>query len=150
MRPECKKEEVEITHRCRGFEILVNASANANPERDKNGYEDNQAKSKAASFQPYSPQSPHECVNGKNLVRHGISCAYDKGHCKKETNQGDKGNSKFTNLLDDALCCAIWSSRDNSVVSPPDIKDATHGLQNVECEKGGLSPKLPCQVEKAR
>ena len=54
--------------------MLVNASANANPERHKNGYEDNQAKSKAASFQPYSPQSHHECVNGENLVRHGISC----------------------------------------------------------------------------
>ena len=66
---------MEITHRCRGFIMLVNASANTNPERAKNGYENNQEKSKAASFQPYSPQSRHECVNGKNLVRHGISCA---------------------------------------------------------------------------
>jgi len=71
----CERKEVEITHRCRGFIILVNARANANPECDKNGYEDNQAKSKAASFQPYSPQSRHECVNGENLVRRGISCS---------------------------------------------------------------------------
>jgi len=55
--------------------MLVNASAKANPERNKNGYDDNQAKSKAASFQSYSPQSRRECVNGENLVRHGISCA---------------------------------------------------------------------------
>jgi hypothetical protein len=64
-----------------------------------------------------------------------------KGHYKKETNQGNKGNSEFTNLLDDALCCAIWTSHDDSVVSPPDIEDATHGLQNVEYKKGGLSFK---------
>ena len=72
MRTECEREDVEMTHRCRGVVILVNASANANPECDKSGYEDNQPKSKAASFQSYSPQSRHECVNGKNLVRHGI------------------------------------------------------------------------------
>ena len=69
---------------------------------------------------------------------------------RKRPNQGENGNSKFTKLLDDALCCAIRSSRDNSVVSPPDIKDATHGLNNVEYEKGGLSSKPTCQVEKTR
>ena len=66
---------MEITHRCRGFIMLVNASANSNPERVKNGYENNQAKSRAASFQSYSPQGRHECVNSENLVRHSISCA---------------------------------------------------------------------------
>ena len=64
-----------MTHRCRDFIMLVNACANSDPERDKNGYEDNKAKSKAASFQPYTPQSRHECVHGENLVRHGINCA---------------------------------------------------------------------------
>ena len=56
----------------------------------------------------------------------------------KKTNEGDQGNSKFTNLLDDALCRAIWSSRDDAVVSPSDIENTTHGLQKVECEKGEL------------
>jgi len=98
---------VEISHRCRGFEILVNASANADPERVKTDYEGNQAKSKAASFQSYTPHSRHKCVNGKNLVRRGISCTSDKSHCKEETNQGDNGSSKGRKLLDDALCCAI-------------------------------------------
>ena len=55
MRIGCEREEVEITHRGRGFIILVNARANANPEHIKHRYEDNQAKSKAASFQSYSP-----------------------------------------------------------------------------------------------
>ena len=89
-----QREEVEISHRCRGFIMLVNASANANPERVKSDYEGNQEKAKAASFQSYSPQSRHECVDGENLVRRGISCASDKRHCKKETNQGDNGSSK--------------------------------------------------------
>ena len=107
VRTGCERQDVERTHRCRGFIMLVNSRANANPEHDKNGYEDNQEKRKATSFQSYSPQSRHECMNGENLVRHGINCSWDKGRCKKETNQGDKGNSKFTNLLDDALCRAI-------------------------------------------
>ena len=75
MRTGCEREEVEITHRCRDFVMLVSARANGNPECDKNGYEDNQEKSKPAGFQSYSPQSRHECVNGENLVRRGISCS---------------------------------------------------------------------------
>ena len=58
--------------------MLVNARANANPERVKSDYEGNQAKTKAASFQAYSPQSRHECVNGENLVRRCISCASEQ------------------------------------------------------------------------
>ena len=150
MRTGCEREEFEITHRCRGFIMLVNARANANPERVKSDYEGNQAKTKAASFQTYSPQSRHECVKGENLVRRRISCASDKRNYKKGTNQGDDGSSKGRKLLDDALCCAIWPSRDDSVVSPPDIKDATNGLQDVECEKGGLSSKPTSQVKKTR
>lgn len=56
----------------------------------------------------------------------------------EKTNEGDQGNSKFTNLLDDALCRAIWPSSDNAVVSPPDIENTTHGLQKVERKKGEL------------
>ena len=45
----------------------VNPRTKANPERDKNDHEANQAKSEAASFQSYPPQSRHERVNGENL-----------------------------------------------------------------------------------
>ena len=67
MRTGCERVEVEKTHRCRGFIMLVNPRANPNPERDKNGHEANQAKGEATSFQSYPPQSRHECVNGENL-----------------------------------------------------------------------------------
>jgi hypothetical protein len=56
-----------------------------------------------------------------------------------DTHEGDQGNPNFTNLLDDALCCAIVPYRDNPVVSPPDIEDTTHGLQKIEHEEGELS-----------
>ena len=49
MRTGCEKD-VEKTHRCRGFIVLVNPRAKANPERDKTGHEANQAKSEATSF----------------------------------------------------------------------------------------------------
>jgi hypothetical protein len=41
VRTGCEREEVEKTHRCRGFIMLVNPRAKANPESDKNGYEAN-------------------------------------------------------------------------------------------------------------
>ena len=75
VRTGCDSQDVERTHRCGRFIMLVKSRAKANPEHDKNGYEDNQEKREAASFQSYSPQSRHECVNGENLVRHGINCS---------------------------------------------------------------------------
>ena len=52
-----------------------------------------------------------------------------------ETHEDDQGDSEFTNLLDNALCCAIWPYRDDPVMSPPDIEDTTNCLQKVEYEK---------------
>ena len=58
------------------------------------------------------------------------------------THQGDQGDSNFTNLLDDALHCAIVPFRHDPVVSPPDIENTTHALQEIEHEKGELSRKF--------
>ncbi len=68
-----------------------------------------------------------------------ISGSQTERHCYKgETHEGDQRDSNFTNLLDDALCCAIVPCRDDPVVSPPDIEDTTHGLQKFENEEGEL------------
>jgi hypothetical protein len=66
-RVECERDR--MTHRSRDFVMLVDASPNANPERDKTENKENHANSKAACFQSHSPQSGHECVNGEKLVR---------------------------------------------------------------------------------
>lgn len=69
-----------------------------------------------------------------------ISESQTERRCYKSgTYKGDQRNSNFTNLLDDALCRAIVPCCDDPVVSPPDIEDATHGLQKVEREEEKLS-----------
>ena len=60
----------------------------------------------------------------------------------EETHENDQGNSDFTNLLENTLCCAIWPCRDDPVVSPFDIEDTTNCLQKVEYEKRELSYKF--------
>jgi hypothetical protein len=60
----------------------------------------------------------------------------------EETHEGNQTDSEFTNLLNEALCRAIDSCRDDPVVSPPDIEDTANCLQNVEYEKRELSCKL--------
>jgi len=68
-----------------------------------------------------------------------ISESQTERHCYiSETHEGDQRDSNFTNLLDDALCYAIVSCRDDPVVSPPDIEDATNGLPKFEQEEGEL------------
>jgi hypothetical protein len=69
-------------------------------------------------------------ISGSQTERH-----YYKGR----THEGDQRDTNFTNLLDDALCCAIVACRDDPVVSPPDIKDTADGLQKIEHEEGELS-----------
>ena len=54
----------------------------------------------------------------------------------------DQGNSKFTNLFNNALCGAIMACRDNPVVSPPDVEGTTSCLQNVKWEKRELLWKI--------
>jgi hypothetical protein len=58
-----------------------------------------------------------------------------------EANQDAQANSDWAELIDYALCCAIRPGRDDSVVSPPDIGDATHRLPDVESENGRLACK---------
>ena len=62
----------------------------------------------------------------------------ERHYYKGETHESDQRDSNFTNLLDDALCCAIVPRRDDPVVSPPDVEDAANCLQNVEYEKREL------------
>jgi hypothetical protein len=59
-----------------------------------------------------------------------------------ETNQDAQANTSFAKLLDYALCYAIRSACDDSVVNPPNSEDATHGLPNVEEKDGRLAGKL--------
>jgi hypothetical protein len=133
---------VEITDRSRGCIILVNSSTNASGERAIGAYKAYQANRKAACFQSYSPQSGHECVNGENLVEMYIIRFWSQDHMENETNQRNHGSSKCAKLIHDCLCCTIWSSCDNPVVSPPGIDDATYGKHNIESEKGPLACRL--------
>jgi hypothetical protein len=65
----------------------------------------------------------------------GVSCAKTLG---EETHEDDQGDSEFTKLCDNALCCAIVPCRDDPVVSPPDIEDAASCLHKVEHEQREL------------
>jgi hypothetical protein len=60
---------IGITHRSRDFILLMNASPNASPERNKTEHKENHENSKAACFQSYSPQSRHECMDGEELEK---------------------------------------------------------------------------------
>ena len=60
----------------------------------------------------------------------------------EETHENDQGNSDFTNLLENTLCCAIGPWRDDPVVSPPDIEDTTNCWQKAKYEKRELSYKF--------
>ena len=69
-----------------------------------------------------------------------ISGSQTERHCNKgETYDADQRDSNFTDLLDDALYCAIVPCRDDPAVSPPGIKDTTNCLQKVEYKKRNLS-----------
>src|SRR5579863_3198062 len=69
-------------------------------------------------------------------------CSQVQGHQENETNQEAHANSVYAKLLDYTLCCAIWPGRDDSVMNPPDIDDATHGLPELKSENGRLAQKL--------
>ena len=57
-----------MTDRSGSSIILMHASTNASGDRTIGAYKANQANSQAARSHSYSPQSGHECVDGKNLV----------------------------------------------------------------------------------
>jgi hypothetical protein len=77
-------------------------------------------------------------MDGENLVEVYIIRSWSQGHMENETNQGDHGTSEYTNLTQDCLCCARWSSRDNPVASPLDIDHASYCKHDFESEKGRL------------
>jgi hypothetical protein len=64
-----KKEQGWITHWCGRFVVLEMACADANPERNENTGEADQAKSNATRFQALFPQSPQQAVDGEKLMR---------------------------------------------------------------------------------
>jgi hypothetical protein len=118
----------------------VNACAYGNPERNENANKANHAKSNATRLQANSPQGCYESVDGKKLAKcTSVKSQTGRHYSKGETHEGDQRDPNFTNLLDDALCCAIVPFVDDPVVSPPDIEDTTHGLQEIEHEEGELS-----------
>jgi hypothetical protein len=101
------RERVEMTNGSRGSIILVSASTNASGERTIGAYKANQGNSQAACSHSYSPQSGHECVDRENLVETYIICSRSQGDMENDTNKGNHGSSKCTNLIHDCLCCAI-------------------------------------------
>ena len=131
-----------MTHGCGRIIIpFVNAPANSNREHNEKASKANHAKGNATRMQPNLPHGGYECVNGKNLAK--CTSVQSERHCYKgKTHEGDKADTSFTNLLDDALCCAIVPCLDDPVVSPPDVEDTTHGLQRLEHEEGELSREL--------
>ena len=84
--------------------------------------------------------SCYEGVDSEKLVSCLSVRSYTRRHQEEEkkTHEGDQGDSKFTSLLNKALCCAKGPCRYDPVVSPPDIEDATNSLQEVEYEKREL------------
>jgi hypothetical protein len=131
-----------MTDRSRGCIILVNASTNASEERAIGAYKADQADSKAACVQSYSPQSGYECVDGEKLVEMYIIRSLSQGHIENETNQGIHSGSKCAKLIHDRLCCAIWPSYDNTIVNPQGIDDASNGKHSFESENGPLACRL--------
>ena len=118
----------------------MNARADGNPERNENASKANHAKGNATCVHANWPQDRHESVNGKKLAKCTPVGLKSQRHCYEgETHEGDQRDSNFTNLLDDALGCAIVPSRDDPVVSPSDIEDTTHSLEKIEHEERELS-----------
>ncbi len=58
---------------------------------------------------------------------------------KESTYESEKRNPELTDLLSNALCCAIRAPRDNPVVGPSNIEDTAQSLQDIIRKKGKLS-----------
>jgi hypothetical protein len=71
--------------------------------------------------------------SGKMYVNQSQTC-----FTRRRDDKNDQGKPECSNLMDDALCRTIWPSRDNPVVSPPDIEYITPGQHNFKYEKGKL------------
>jgi hypothetical protein len=119
----------------------VNACTDANPECNEEASKADQAKGNPTRFRA-SPQSPHEGVESEKLVKCTSVGLSGRKTIGEETHKGDQGNTKFTDLLNDALRCAIVPCRHDLSVGPLDIEDTTHSLPKIEHEKEKLSSKF--------
>jgi hypothetical protein len=119
----------------------VNACTDSNPECNEEASKAHQAKRNPTRLRA-SPQSPHEGVESEELVRCASLGLSGQKTIGEETHKGDQGNTKFTDLLNGALRCAIVPCRHDPLVCPLDIEDTTHGLQKIEHEKEKLSKKI--------
>jgi hypothetical protein len=63
---------------------------------------------------------------------------------REETHKSDQCSTKGTYLLDDTLCCAIGSRSDLPIVSPSDMQDTTHSMNDIEHQNGELSHDQYC------
>ena len=59
----------KTAHGCGHFVVSVSAGTDADPERDEQANDADQAESETACFQSYSPQGPHKRVDGEDLIR---------------------------------------------------------------------------------
>jgi hypothetical protein len=118
--------------------MLLKAITQTNPKCDEKSCESNYAKSKVAGSTSYTPQSYYERVDGENLVS-CTSVFLEANMVREGTYKGDQRDAEFTNLLNNALGCAIRAYCDDPVVGPSNIEDAAHGLQDVVHKKGKLS-----------
>jgi hypothetical protein len=67
VRKQYERGAAEMTHGCRDFIILVDPTADANPECNEYPNEAYNLKSKATCFDSYPPQSCYERVDSKYL-----------------------------------------------------------------------------------
>jgi hypothetical protein len=105
----------------------VSVCANGNPEQNENASKADQAKGNATRFETNLPHSRYEGVDGEKLKLYISGVSHAKT-LEEETHEDDQGDSEFTYLLNNALCCAIGPCRDDPVVSPPDTEDTTSCL----------------------
>lgn len=118
--------------------MLVKAITQTNPKCNENSCESNYAKSKVARSTSYTPQGHYECMDCENLVN-CISVFREANAVREGTYKSDQRDPEFTSLLNNALGCAIRAHCDDPVVSPSNIKDTAHGLQDIIHKKGKLS-----------
>jgi hypothetical protein len=104
------------------------ACTDANPKRNVSTSDEDQAKCNATCFQAYFPQSCYKVVNGEKLTKCASVHFRLKNNKEGGTHESDLCDSKSTDLLDDALRCAIVPRLHDPVVSPSNIEDTSHGL----------------------
>ena len=118
--------------------MLVNPITNTDPECNEKRCESNYAKSKVTCSNSYFPQSHYECMSGENLVS-CISVLQEASMIREGAYESDQCDPQFTDLLNNALGCAIRANCNDPVVNPSNVEDTTQGLQNIIHKKRKLS-----------